>query len=502
MRKYISTMWFTLARLILTILLILCSPILFFAYGVLLIYRHIVFKVAKYLDPQLGKMVDALSNLFSAHDVYNNSYTINIGLHAAGKVDKYHFVQAFSDGILSQRTPEGQFLYPELTQKIVTKFGYTFWRNLDNFKVTDHIRYLNESSPDAPVTVKEMRDLISQFGKTPLDPSRSPWEIIVIKNFVNDKHPEVKSAMILRLHHCMFDGYSVFNVFNKLTDNGITLAGTPLQNPLTDGKRWWLKYLVMPIVFFFRGPYELFGQALSYDSNKLIQTSKENFRGVMRFDECEPISLVELKEIKNYYGVSMIALTTGLVAGGLKKFLAKKGVPPQKIHMTFPLPVINHPDKLRNYFSGGIISMDLRNKDRRVLLEAIQKKFYEFRFTYASGLPECSMLLLRVFGSLPSFLVPRIDNVPLSSTLMHTSFPGPADLGHFYGLPIVDSTVGGSISKPFPVGTLCYSYNGVYKFGMMADACIFTTQKEAEEMCNFVYEEFQILLQSVRENNV
>lgn len=51
-------------------------------------------------------------------------------------------------------------------------------------------------------------------------------------------------------------------------------------------------------------------------------------------------------------------------------------------------------------------------------------------------------------------------------------------------------------------GTLCYSYNGVYKVAVMADASIFTTQEEAELMGSAIYQEFLDFSRKIKENVV
>lgn len=108
-----------------------------------------------------------------------------------------------------------------------------------------------------------------------------------------------------------------------------------------------------------------------------------------------------------------------------------------------------HFEFFKFFSSGGIISFDLSHNDPVKLLHEVEKKYFQFRYSYSLGLPEVSMLLLRIVGSLPIFLMPRIDNVALGTTTMHSSFPGPVDVGYFCGFPVVDATVGGSISKPY-----------------------------------------------------
>lgn len=100
------------------------------------------------------------------------------------------------------------------------------------------------------------------------------------------------------------------------------------------------------------------------------------------------------------------------------------------------------------FSSGGIVDFDLRNDDRMELLNSIGKKLRQFRYSYAVGLPELGLLFLRFLGSLPSFLVPPIDSCP-STTLMLSTLPGPQDLIYFKGVPAVEASAAGSISKSY-----------------------------------------------------
>lgn len=345
---------FTVLRLKLTFLILILSPLWFLLFGKLLLYRIFIYYVARYLDPKLGKMVSSISNFFAAHDVYKNSYTVNVALHIVGRVDRQHLIHSFEKILRKNQTPGGHPIYLELTQKIVKKFGYTFWKDLDNFQVSDHIRYLNERNPDKEVTLDDLHEVIGRFGKTPMDSSRSPWEVFVIKNFSSKQNPSVKSAFIMRFHHCLADGYTVMNILSKLGDNGpLPLVGMPkapydhLKDMPTLKRR--LIMVIRAVAIFFRGPYLLTGQMFSADNNEIVQTSKSNYNQIMRFYECDPIQLMELKQVKNHYKVNINTLVTTMVVGGIHAFMKKKNVCPSKIHMTFPLPVFNHADKLRNY---------------------------------------------------------------------------------------------------------------------------------------------------------
>lgn len=129
----------------------------------------------------------------------------------ANKLDVPTVVKVLQEKVIAPK------IYPELTQRIIRKYGYHFWRSVDNFKVENHVRYLNPECPNMPVTRTELRDMLTnKVGKLPFDSTKSPWEILVVSNMIDDRDPEVKSVFILRVNHCLMDGYSIANFLNKV----------------------------------------------------------------------------------------------------------------------------------------------------------------------------------------------------------------------------------------------------------------------------------------------
>jgi len=162
-------------------------------------------------NPKFGNTLDGISGGIAGQNPYLKPELVLIPyITLADKLDVPKVVEIIKEKIIKPG------LYPELTQKIVRKYGYHFWHSVDNFKVEDYVHYLKPDCPNMPVTRQELRKLANgKLARLPFDPEKSPWEIMIVPHYLCDRDPEAKSVLIMKINHCLMDGYAIINFFSK-----------------------------------------------------------------------------------------------------------------------------------------------------------------------------------------------------------------------------------------------------------------------------------------------
>lgn len=117
--------------------------------------------------------------------------------------------------VLNKNVLEPNF-YPQLKKRIVKIYGYLFWTEEENFNLENHVPYLDPEFPDKPVLKSKLQGKINDnLSSAGFDCQKSPWEIVLVPNVIDPNNPRVKSALFLRVSHCLMDGISIINFIQK-----------------------------------------------------------------------------------------------------------------------------------------------------------------------------------------------------------------------------------------------------------------------------------------------
>lgn len=283
------------------------------------IYKQWAVKQAQ-KDPKIGNVLNGIDGVLAGQDPYLDPLIVLMPYYSlAGKLDVPTVVKVLKEKVIEPK------LYPELTQRIVRKYGYHFWYSVDNFQAENHVRYIEPKCPNMPITRTELRDMLgNKLGNLPFDSTKSPWEILVVSNILDDKDPEVKSVFILRVNHCLMDGYSIANFLKNLAVKPWTMLGgeTPDKRPKTTFQPLEA-YKFVKLLFL--GPYHYLKMfVFTNDSHRFIKnTCKSDFKQIYN-SQCTPaIHGSTLKAVKNGYGVTLSSLITTLWAHGTWKSMKR-----------------------------------------------------------------------------------------------------------------------------------------------------------------------------------
>lgn len=321
------------------------------------IYRQVVKLLVQWWDPNYGPMLDGMDALQANPDPYGNPLIVLCPYFPVHQKieNKKQILEYLNDKVIKPN------LYPNLKQKIVKKFGYLFWYNVDNFNLEEHVRYLHPECPEKPMTHKEVRKATTYtLGRGQFDSNRSPWELVIVPNYFDENKPHLKSCILLRVNHCLMDGYSML----KFMQSGAKVpwkATVEKKMKEVESSSWEnLKKMFLVVA---TGPYHVINMMFFQNDkneflNDLLSKNKDTYtKGeVWNVKEETPkrVTKERLKIVRDKYNVGLNSLLVSLVVDGVIRFIRKressmKGGVPNNIFLTMAAP-IPHPNVMSNYW--------------------------------------------------------------------------------------------------------------------------------------------------------
>ena len=326
-------------------------PLLLLTFQPIFLYRYLISKLSKFCKPELGKILNARSMVFAVDDLYVKPRApLVLVSFVEGILNIEDFRTHFQEKILEGKNLNGELKHPELQQYIFPWMGFYFWKWDPNFDLTNHIREYEGPIQYDFLNDRVITDIAAELVFKPFVREQSPWEILLFPNcrLENDERPGVpKSTFIIRIHHGVADGYSIAKLL--VTDiGGEERLNTAQPNYLR--KSIGRKVIDM-ITFVFRAPYE-FTSVLVKGMDPLspfhLPQSKLSRRNNAATSPKIPLSYI--KEIRDINKASFAGIIMAAFAGALRSLMMERGVRvPEYISLVAPMPVIGHPDKLRNH---------------------------------------------------------------------------------------------------------------------------------------------------------
>jgi len=234
--------------------------------------------------------------------------------------------------------------------------GYLFWKRDKNFNVYNHISYYKPpkvqtdmDQVNVPLTYKDVDRIKSEIFQNPFVKKKSPWEILIVRNYISPKG-EHGTCCIFRFHHSLGDGVSMIKQMLKLSD-GRGSNATRIEPKLTFSKMGTNFFNTVYLLVWgpFVNIYDILLHALSNRNDWKKRPSK--MQKAYSMSTNLQVSVQQVKDIKNFYGVSFASVTMCMIAGAVRKMmLVQEKKLPKKITCHTILPRPNHPDdKLTNH---------------------------------------------------------------------------------------------------------------------------------------------------------
>lgn len=177
------------------------------------IWKILVIVVAKCLKRNLVilKPLDTV-NAPGRGDVQS---VVNFGLvcRIDGEISLIDFQKKFSQKFLTHETENShkhKFQYERLHYALVTFLGFAFFQRIDQININEliYVRNINEQRGQV------LEELISDWILEKYKENSPCWEIIIIPMKNTNQ-----TAIAIKLHHTLADGYSLVYILDKLTEN-------------------------------------------------------------------------------------------------------------------------------------------------------------------------------------------------------------------------------------------------------------------------------------------
>ncbi|CAG7716992.1 unnamed protein product, partial [Allacma fusca] len=332
--------------------------------------------------------------------------------------------------VFMRKLPNGVLADPEYQQYYSKYLGFLFWKWDRNFDRNYHIRpyFDSEHTSEGKLRItseNEFRQIIKTLTWAPFKAKTSPWECLLINNLqLNDPAPDEKatfplSVLIFRMHHGLCDGFSILHAL--MQELGKISMKTAVK-PHYARKSFW-RQMVEICTFPVLAPYQ-FSKTMvdAYDVNDWHRgtqgTSSKPFNA--SFTHRIPTQLI--KEVKDRHGVSFTAVVMSTIMGGIRNSMIRQGLKvPRKMSAAIPVPLPNHPHKLRNHWVFTFLKLPIGIEDPLKRLQKIEGNIMKLKH---SLVPAFSFSIIPIVGATFPCLM-KIFNKNSFSTILISNFPGP-----------------------------------------------------------------------------
>ncbi len=401
-----------------------------------------------------------------------------------------------------------------------------YWEVDGTFNLNSHLHRVALPSPGDKATLQEM---VSDLMSTPLDFSKPLWQIHLIENYGEG------CAIMCRLHHCIADGMALVFVLLSLTDmvpdmppptgNGaaqeeiteendsMTLALNALvqQGAKAVGTVWQttskmasegLEALVNPAHAM---ELALKGTDTALAAGRLFLRApdpKTLFKGKLgvakRAAWSKPLSLRDVKTIKNVTGGTVNDVLVSAMTGGLRHYLLEKGAAVEGLNFRAAVPVnLRTPQEmgqLGNKFGIVFLSLPVGIGDPLERLHEVRKRMLALK---SSKEAPVALGILSAMGMSPQELQGTLVKMFGSkTTAVMTNVPGPPMPLYLAGQKIDEIMFWVPQSGRVALGISIISYANKVHLGIATDAGLVP---DPEIIMEGFYAQFDALMKLVEE---
>ena len=396
-------------------------------------------------------------------------------------------------------------LFPRFRQKVVESTGRMArptWQEDEKFELDAHLHHLALPEPgDKGVLQETASELMTQA----LDYERPLWQFYLLDNYQGG------SAFLVKLHHCLGDGFALARVLLSMADEGYGL-----EAPVAQGEGGERAEAHKSLGARVRG--ELEDRLLEPDGRRALireigdvaaelghivlmpfdpQTRLKNrLKGHVRVAWSESLSLEEIKEIGHQLDATVNDVLMAGVTGALRTYLAEADEPVDTISVRAIVPVNLRP-------AGSIEEMEavLGNEFGLVFLELpifsekIDERLREVKqnIDALKESPEAVVAfgILTAEGAASAPVEYLVNDIfARKASLVVSNVPGPKQPLRIAGQELADLMFWVPHPTDFGLGISLISYNGRVNIGVRADTAIC---EDPQALVDGIVEEFESL---------
>lgn len=278
-------------------------------------YIFLFYYICKLIEQLLYRLkysarpFDSIDGLW-LRDTPTNRIIINALMIVKGNIDLQKCKNTLSLKLRLDSTDQSN-PYIKMRQRILRGYLHDYWVDNPSFAIADHVTQW----PKLVTTKNDLQALVSQLCPREFDVTKAPWEFILI-SFIDDDQI-FKTALLVRLHHCMADGISLAHFLtNELSDSAVETV--PLRK-FSERNR---VLLILRGIFW--GPYFM-ANILSLPRDESILHGKV-LSGTKAVAWSSPIDFDIVKDIKNRTSSTINDVLASTLSATLTEFFRANGI--------------------------------------------------------------------------------------------------------------------------------------------------------------------------------
>lgn len=327
--------------------------------------------------------------------------------------------------------------FPRFRQLAVESgpLGGLHWEDARHFDLDLHV---HRRALIAPGDQRALQGLVADLMATALDPGKPLWDIYLVDGYGG------RSALIVRMHHCIADSIALAHVMLTLTD------AAP-----DDGEA------VHESVESLLHPTHLLdvGREARDDASALVdllaarsdaQTVLEGDHGIaQRVAWTPPLSLPDVKDVAHATHTTVNDVLLAALSGGLARYLAARGELVDELYLMVPFnirpPDEPLPAELGNRFGLILLGLPLCESSPRERLQEVHQRM----------------------GAIKSSRQPAVS---AKSTSVVINVPGPREPVFLAGVPVREVLVWAPCARSVGMSVSIFSYRDTITVGFMTHA--------------------------------
>jgi WS/DGAT/MGAT family acyltransferase len=388
--------------------------------------------------------------------------------------------------------------FPRLRHRVRQEGSSAAWVDDPHFDLGAHVHRMALPRPGG---LGALRDVVSDLMSTPLDFTKPLWQCHLIEGV------EDGSAVLMRLHHCIGDGLALGHVLLSMTDRVPWFEPHPapslrrsLERHIADQVGWLADKAASAVEMAVRAGLQV-GHLLQGSAgvvlhpSHLLELTRSAAQGTtVLFDMLmrppdpltplkgplgvskraawsRPLRLAEVKRIGARADATINDVLLAAVAGGLRRYLARRGTATRGLEIHAMVPVNLRPaeeaDDLGNRFGLIYLGLPVGVPDREERLRLVKERMETIKRSLE---PVVGFQLLGALGLAPRKVAEVVVNLfGAKSTAVMTNVIGPRQPVYFCGRRVDNLMFWVPQSGRMGLGVSILSYAGQVVVGVATD---------------------------------
>lgn len=384
--------------------------------------------------------------------------------------------------------------FPRFRRRVVSdELGRLFWEDDPEFDIETQIQIATLRDG----TQEELRALVGDLTTLPLPEGRPPWQMFLVEGC------EEGGALIIRIHHCIGDGFGLAAAMLRLADRE---PDAPLE-PLGDELRFEgpehqsLREQVVHEAHLVREHPEhatelaklagsfatTLGELLLLPFDHHTKLKKE-LSGTRRVAWSTRRPIERIKRIGRSMGATINDVLMTAMTGAVRTWLLEHNEPVDDFDLRAMVPINLRPihtieemgDDLGNRFGLVILDLPVSRSNAHDQLQALKKSMDDLKSS-----PEALIAfgILNAVGKTPAVIEHIVTHIfSRKASLVCTNVPGPRDELYFAGKKLTDVVFWVPHPALFGLGVSILSYAGDVRVGIRTDAAVIDDPTEFVRM--------------------